>query len=114
MDSFKDSVAFWATILGTLLGVFGAIKSLTWLVVMGVLVVFGAIGTLVYARKQRQLVKSAALKVAGRSLDSLNVASLRRRMNRSLVVQQARESGRHRRRRPRHNLEMHRVLPGRS
>jgi hypothetical protein len=33
--------------------------------------------------------ESAVLKVAGRSIDSLNMASLRRRVNRSLVIQEA-------------------------
>ncbi len=89
MDSFKDSVVFWATILGTLLTLFGAIQSLTWLVVVGALVAFGSVSALVYARKQRLLVKSADLRVSGRSIDSLNVASLRRRTNHSLVIQEA-------------------------
>jgi hypothetical protein len=40
-------------------------------------------------QKQRQLLKAAGLKVAGRSIDSLNVASLRRHLNRSLVIQRA-------------------------
>jgi hypothetical protein len=60
-----------------------------WLVVIGALVAFGSVSALIYARKQRLLVKSAALKVSGRSIDSLNVASLRRRLNRSLVIQEA-------------------------
>jgi hypothetical protein len=89
MDSFKDSVAFWSTILGTLLGLFGAIQSLTWLAIIGLLVAVGSVSALIYARKQRLLVKSAVLKVAGRSIDSLNMASLRRRTNRSLVIQEA-------------------------
>jgi hypothetical protein len=89
MDSFKDSIAFWATVLGTLLGLFGAIQSLAWLVVIGAVVVVGSVGSLVYARKQALRVKSATLKVGGRSIDSLNMASLRRRLNSSLVIQSA-------------------------
>lgn len=89
MDSFKESVAFWATILGTLLAFFGAIQSLSWLRATGAFVVFGSIIAFGYANKQHELVKSAELKVAGRSIDSLNLASLRRHLNRSLVIQQA-------------------------
>jgi len=89
MDSLKDSIAFWATVLGTLLGLFGAIQSRAWLVMIGAIIVVGSVGTLVYARKQALLVKSATLKVGGRSIDSLNMASLRRHMNESLVVQEA-------------------------
>lgn len=89
MDSLKDSIAFWATVLGTLLGLFGAIQSVAWLVVIGSVIVAGSLGVLVYARKQALLVKSATLKVGGRSIDSLNMASLRRHMNESLVIQAA-------------------------
>jgi hypothetical protein len=55
--------------------------------VAGGLVVFQSISVLLYANKQRQLLKSAGLRVAGRSIDCLNAASLRRRLNRSLVIQ---------------------------
>ena len=89
MDSFKDSITFWATVLGTLLAVFGAVQSLGWLVVIGVLIVVGSVCVLIYARKQAMLVKSGTLKVGGRSIDSLNMARLRRRTNGSLVVQRA-------------------------
>lgn len=89
MDSFKNAVAFWANLLGTLLALVGAIQSVTWLLAAGVLVVVGSIIVLAYANKQRQLLKLAGLKVADRSIDSLNVASLRRRLNRSLVIQSA-------------------------
>src|SRR5437660_1149428 len=89
MDSFKEAIVFWATILGTLLGLFAVIQSLTWLVVVCVLVVSGSIVALFYAKRQQLLVKSAVMKVAGRSIDSLNAASLNRRTNRSLVIQEA-------------------------
>jgi hypothetical protein len=89
MDSFKDSISFWVTILGTVLGVFGAIQSLTWLAVIGILVACGSVSALIYARKQRLRLESAALTILGRSVDSLNVASLRRRTNRSLIIQEA-------------------------
>jgi hypothetical protein len=89
MDSFKDSVAFWASVLGTLLGLLGAIQSLTWLAAIGGLMLAGSIGAVAYAARQHELVESAALKVAGRSLDSLNMATLRRRLNRSLIIQEA-------------------------
>ena len=89
MDSFKDTVAFWTSILGTLLGLLGAIQSVSWLSGLGGLMILGSIGAIAYARRQRQLVESAVLKVAGRSVDSLNMAGLRRRFNRSLTIQEA-------------------------
>lgn len=87
MDSFKDSVAFWMTVLGTLVEFFGVFQARAWLAVIGALIVVGSIAALAYARRQRELVKSAVLKINGRSIDSLNVAGLRRQPNRSLVVQ---------------------------
>ena len=89
MDSFKDSVAFWTTVIGTIAGLFGVVRSDGWLAVIGAAVVAGSIGALAYAERQRELLQSAALKVAGRSIDSLNLAGLRRRLNRSLVIQRA-------------------------
>jgi hypothetical protein len=89
MDSFRDSVSFWTTIIGTFAGLFGLFESRAWLAVIGGVVVAGSIATAGYARRQRDLLESAALKVAGRSIDSLNLASLRRRLNRSLTIQRA-------------------------
>jgi hypothetical protein len=89
MDSFKDTVAFWASVLGTFLGLLGAIQSVHWLAALGGVMVVASIGAIAYARRQRQLLESAVLKVAGRSVDSLNMASLRRRRTRSLVIQEA-------------------------
>lgn len=88
MDSIKDTVAFWATVLGTLIGLFGLFQAHAWIAAIGALVAAFSIGVLMYAAKQRNAVKSAALRVGDRSIDSLNVASLQRRLNRSLVIQQ--------------------------
>jgi hypothetical protein len=89
MDSFKDKVTYWASVLGTFLGLVGALQSITWLAVLGGVMLVGSIGAIAYAMRQRQRVESAVLKVAGRSIDSLNMASLRRRVNKSLVIQEA-------------------------
>jgi hypothetical protein len=89
MDSFKDSVAFWATVVGTLTGVFGLFESYAWIAAIGALIASCSVGALIYAARQRALVRSAALNVGNRSIDSLNLASLQRRLNRSLVIQQA-------------------------
>lgn len=88
MDSIKDTVAFWATVVGTLVALFGEFQSRAWVAAVGALVAAFSIGVLIYAEKQRSAVKSAALRVGDRSIDSLNVASLQRRLNRSLVIQE--------------------------
>ena len=92
MDSFKDTVAFWASVLGTFLGLLGAIQSLSWLAALGGLMILTSISAVAYATHQRELVESAVLKVASRSIDSLNMAGLRRRRNR-LVAGHVERSG---------------------
>jgi hypothetical protein len=89
MDSFKESLAFWSSILGTTLGLLGLIESSRWLAVLGLLLVAGSAAALLYARKQRVRLKLADVRIEGRSIDSLNVASLGRRLNRSLIFQEA-------------------------
>jgi hypothetical protein len=89
MDLSTDSLASWATILGTVISLFGLIQSRAWITATGVLLVAVSVGALLYARKEHRLVSSATLTVASRSLDSLNAANLNRRRNRSLVVQKA-------------------------
>jgi hypothetical protein len=89
MDSFKDSLAFWSSILGTAVGVLGIVQSLQWMAVLGLSLMTGSVAALLYARKQRLRLRLAEVKIEGRSIDSLNVASLGRRLNRSLIVQEA-------------------------
>jgi len=89
MDSFKSSLAYWASIAGTMISLLGIIQSYPWLITVGVIIVIGSVVTILYARKTHQRLLLAEFKVEGRSIDSLNVASLRRRLNRSLVVQEA-------------------------
>jgi hypothetical protein len=88
MDSISDSLAFWATILGTVLGIFGFIQSYTWLTTVASFLLLSAILALLYARRQRQRIRLAGVKVEGRSIDSLNLASLNRRLERNLVIQE--------------------------
>ena len=89
MDSFKESLAYWTTILGTIVAFFGLVQSFTWLAGVGALLVTVSVGTVVYARQQHRLLRAAAHRIEGRSIDSLNAAALRRGFNRTLVLQTA-------------------------
>jgi hypothetical protein len=89
MDSFKDSLAYWSSILGTALGLLGFIESTGWLAIASLAVLTASIAVLFYARQQRLRLRLATVRIEGRSIDSLNLANLRRRLNRSLVVQEA-------------------------
>jgi hypothetical protein len=89
MEAFKNSLAFWSSILGTAVGVVGLVESLQWMAVLGLFLVVGSVAALLYARKQELRLRLAEVKIEGRSIDSLNVASLGRRLNRTLVIQKA-------------------------
>jgi len=89
MNSLRDFLAYWTTVLGTVVAFFGLIQSLSWLAGIGALLVAGSVVAVAYGRKQRHLLNLAVLRVQDRSIDSLNMANLRRRVNRSLVIQEA-------------------------
>jgi hypothetical protein len=89
MNSLRDSLAYWTTVLGTVVAFFGLIQSLSWLAGIGAILVVGSIAAVAYGRTQRQLLNRATIRVEDRSMDSLNMANLRRRVNRSLVIQEA-------------------------
>src|ERR1035441_1333175 len=82
MESFKDSLAYWSSILDTVLGVLGIIKSSRWLAVLGSFLFTGSAAALLYVQRQRQRLRLAAVRIEGRSIDSLNAASLGRRLDR--------------------------------
>jgi len=88
MESLQDSLAFWSSLFGIVLEFLGLSGSYKWLAVIGTLLLAGSVGALLYARRQRQHLKRAGVKIEGRTIDSLNVASLRRRINRTLVIQE--------------------------
>ncbi len=50
-------------------------------------IVFG-----LYARKKRLALAAASTEIEGHSIDSLNIANLKRRVNRTLVIQEARHT----------------------
>jgi hypothetical protein len=59
------------------------------LIASGVVCIGIAIFALVQAKNRKRLLRSAAIAIEGRNLDTLNIANLRRRLNRSLIVQRA-------------------------
>lgn len=87
MSTHRESIVTWAGIISSLLTVIGIIQSLRWLVVLSVLFLVASIFAGLYARRERLLVNAASIRIEGRSVDSLNLANLRRRVNRSVVIQ---------------------------
>jgi hypothetical protein len=89
MAQSNNELASWASILGTIATLLGLLQSLSWLTAIGVCCIGISIVALSAANKGRRLLRSAAIHLEGHNLDSLNLANLRRRLNRSLIVQRA-------------------------
>src|SRR5689334_10559511 len=92
MDVSSDKLSSWASILGSAVTLLGLIQSRMWLTAIGVFSITAAITATAYARRERLLLGAAHIRLAGRNLDSLNVANLNRRLNRTLVIQQANQT----------------------
>jgi len=89
MHISQESLASWATIIGTVVSVLALIQSRTWLVLTSLFFVSVSIIVGLYARREHQAIDAASIEIEGHSIDSLNVANLRRRTNRTLVIQEA-------------------------
>jgi hypothetical protein len=94
MNFSDESLASWASILGTLISFLGLIQSRAWLTAIGIFFIGASLIAIAYARRERRVVTSAMVQVEGRSIDSLNIANLRRRVNRSLMIQEAHQVAR--------------------
>jgi hypothetical protein len=94
MLSIQETLASWATILGAVLSVFSLIQSRAWLTGIGVLLIGVSVATGLYARRERLAIRSASVVIESKSIDALNMANLKRRVNTSLVIQEARHEAR--------------------
>ena len=89
MQLFLESLLAAATIVGTITSVLALIQSRPWLVFTSLVFVFLFIIFGLYARKKPLAVAAASTEIEGHSIDSLNIANLKRRVNRTLVIQEA-------------------------
>src|SRR5580698_3137849 len=84
-----ESLASMATIAGLVISVLALLNSRAWLVLCSLLFACIAGGAGLYARRERLAVAAASTVIEGRSIDSLNLANLKRRVNRTFVIQEA-------------------------
>src|SRR5665213_1914840 len=89
MQFIPPALASIAALIGPIATILGLIQSRGWLTGLGALFVCAAIIAAVYARAQRRRLEAASIEIEGISIDSLNAASLRRRVNRTLTIQTA-------------------------
>jgi len=89
-----ESLAALATIAGTIVSVLALLHSRAWLLLISLLVVCLSILAVLYARKQRLALDAASTVIEGHSIDALNIGNLRRRVNRTLFVQEVQHTAR--------------------
>jgi hypothetical protein len=89
MQFSLESLAAMATILGTALSILALIQSRAWLAAVILPLACIAITAGLYAHRERLARKAAPITIEGQSIDSLNIANLRRRVNRTLKIQEA-------------------------
>jgi hypothetical protein len=89
-----ESLVALATVVGTATSIFAVIQSRSWLVFSSLLFVCISIVVGLYARKKRLALNAASTEIEGYSIDSLNIANLKRRVNRTLVIQEAHHTAR--------------------
>lgn len=84
-----ETLAALATILATAISILALVQSRAWLVLTSLVFVGLAIAAGIYARRERLARNAASTVIEGYSIDSLNMANLRRRLDRKYVVQEA-------------------------
>ena len=84
-----EVLAALATIGGLVVSVLALVQSGEWQAIAGAIVIVVSVVVGLYARKGRSTLKSASVVIEGHSIDSLNIANLRRRVNRTFTVQEA-------------------------
>jgi hypothetical protein len=89
MSEQADRFASWASALGSAVAILGLVQSQPAVTIAGGAFAGLAVAAVLYARRSRRELRTASLSVEGLNLDSLNIANLRRRLNRSLTVQRA-------------------------
>lgn len=89
-----ESLAALATIIGTVVGILALIQSGTWLAVCSLLVVCLSICAVLYGRRQRLVLQAASTVIEGYSIDSLNMANMRRKVNQTFVIQDVHHTAR--------------------
>jgi hypothetical protein len=94
MQFTLESLASLATIVGAVVSIFALVQSRAWLALAGALFACLSIGAGLYARREGLTVAAASTVIEGYSIDSLNIANLRRRVNRTFVIQEAQHTAR--------------------
>lgn len=88
MQFSLESLAALATIVGVVISLLALLESRSWLVITSLFFVCLSIAAVCYAWRERLGRNATSTVIDGYSIDSLNIANLRRRLNRSFVIQE--------------------------
>jgi hypothetical protein len=94
MQFSLETLAALATIAGTVIGILALLQSQFWLVLTSLCLACICFGAGAYARRERLALRAASTAIEGQSIDSLNMANLRRRVNRTFAIQEAHHTAR--------------------
>jgi hypothetical protein len=94
MQFSLESLLAVATVVGTATSLLAVIQARSWLVFTTLLLVILSVIAGLYARKKRFALDAASTEIEGHSIDCLNLANLKRRVNRTLVIQEAHHTAR--------------------
>lgn len=89
-----ETVAALATVLGTAVSILALIQASGWLAVVSSGFICVAVGLWLWGRREKAVLNSALTVIEGHSIDSLNLANLRRKVNRTLYIQEAHHTAR--------------------
>src|SRR3954471_8491422 len=85
-ESFVEIVSVWTSVVGTALGIVGLVNSQAWLAILGIGLLVVTFALLVWARALEAKIRQATINIAQRNIDSINMANLTRRINRTLGI----------------------------
>lgn len=89
MIDARENAASWVSIFGSALALLGLAQSEPWLAGLGIAFSAASASTALYLKRKLHVGHSPGIRIEGLNLDSLNIANLRRRLNRSLTIERA-------------------------
>ena len=89
MTDVRETVALWACLLGSAVALLGQSQSLASITFAGTCLAGASATVAVYSRRNRTQIQRSGVSIEGLNLDSLHIANVRRRLNKSLTLERA-------------------------
>ena len=89
MTDVRETVALWACLVGSAVALLGQSQSLVSIAFAGICLSATSATVAVYSRRNRSPIQRSGVSIEGLNLDSLHIANVRRRLNKSLTLERA-------------------------